>query len=102
MQPVFLELEVNAKLTQTQPFRHTGQTTVTADRRWSEIPARPGVARFVYADQMAAGALVSLDEYLKIVYRPDVDYVDGELIERNMGKSAAVRSKQAIRHLRLC
>jgi Uma2 family endonuclease len=30
--------------------------------------------------------LVSLDEYLSTVYDPDCEYVDGELIERNMGE----------------
>jgi Uma2 family endonuclease len=36
---------------------------------------------------MAAGAAVSLKEYLSTVYDPDCDYVDGELIERNMGEA---------------
>ncbi len=35
----------------------------------------------------ATGAVVSLDEYLSTVYDPDCEYVDGELIERNMGES---------------
>jgi Uma2 family endonuclease len=30
--------------------------------------------------------LVSLDQYLSTVYEPDCEYVDGELIERNMGE----------------
>ncbi|MFZ0591336.1 MAG: Uma2 family endonuclease [Bryobacteraceae bacterium] len=29
---------------------------------------------------------VSIDEYLHTVYEPDVDYVDGDLIERNAGE----------------
>jgi Uma2 family endonuclease len=29
-------------------------------------------------------ALVSVEEYLSTVYRPDCDYVDGEVLERNM------------------
>jgi Uma2 family endonuclease len=29
---------------------------------------------------------VSLDEYLHTVYRPDVDYVDGHIEERNLGE----------------
>jgi Uma2 family endonuclease len=36
---------------------------------------------------MATGTIVSLDEYLSTVYDPDREYVDGELIERNMGES---------------
>jgi Uma2 family endonuclease len=35
----------------------------------------------------ATGTLISLDEYLSTVYDPDCEYVDGELIERNMGES---------------
>jgi Uma2 family endonuclease len=35
----------------------------------------------------AAGTAISLDEYLSTVYDPDCEYVDGELIERNMGES---------------
>lgn len=31
-------------------------------------------------------ALLSLDEYLHTSYRPDVDFVDGELEERNLGE----------------
>ena len=34
---------------------------------------------------MSTAALVSVDEYLATSYRPDCDFVDGELIERNMG-----------------
>ena len=35
---------------------------------------------------MAAGTIIPLEEYLSTAYDPDVDYVDGELIERNMGE----------------
>ena len=35
---------------------------------------------------MAVGTLISVDEYLQTSYRPDRDYVDGVLIERNMGE----------------
>jgi Uma2 family endonuclease len=31
-------------------------------------------------------ALVSVEEYLRTSYRPDCDYVDGEVLERNMGE----------------
>jgi Uma2 family endonuclease len=34
---------------------------------------------------MAAGTQISVEEYLKTVYRPDRDYVDGVLQERNLG-----------------
>ena len=35
---------------------------------------------------MSTATLVSIDEYLGTSYRPDVDYVDGELQERNLGE----------------
>jgi Uma2 family endonuclease len=35
---------------------------------------------------MSTATLVSLDEYLSTNYRPDYDYVDGELVERNVGE----------------
>jgi Uma2 family endonuclease len=35
---------------------------------------------------MAAGTLVSVEEYLKTTYRPDCDYIDGEVRERNVGE----------------
>jgi len=30
---------------------------------------------------------VSVEEYLHNVYKPDVDYVDGEILERNMAEA---------------
>ena len=35
---------------------------------------------------MASSTLVSVQEYLASVYRPDRDFVDGELQERNLGE----------------
>jgi Uma2 family endonuclease len=35
---------------------------------------------------MAATALISLAEYMQTTYRPDREYIDGEVRERNMGK----------------
>jgi Uma2 family endonuclease len=35
---------------------------------------------------MAAGTLVSVEEYLNTTYRPDCDYIDGEVLERNVGE----------------
>jgi Uma2 family endonuclease len=31
-------------------------------------------------------ALVSMEEYLRTRYKPDADYVDGEIVERNLGE----------------
>ena len=36
---------------------------------------------------MSTAALVSLEEYLSTSYDPDCEYVDGTLLERNMGES---------------
>ncbi len=35
---------------------------------------------------MAAGTQISVEEYLRTVYRPDCDYVDGVVRERNLGE----------------
>src|SRR5947209_3708408 len=35
---------------------------------------------------MAAGTAISVEEYLRTTWRPDCDYVDGEVIERNLGE----------------
>lgn len=35
---------------------------------------------------MAVGALISVEEYLNTSYSPDVEYVDGVLVERNVGE----------------
>lgn len=35
---------------------------------------------------MVTGTLISVEEYLGSIWHPDRDYVDGELIERNMGE----------------
>jgi len=36
---------------------------------------------------MATTTLVPLEEYLATVYEPDCEYIDGEVLERNMGES---------------
>ncbi len=36
---------------------------------------------------MATGTLVSVEEYLSTSYSPDCDYVDGQLLERNVGET---------------
>jgi Uma2 family endonuclease len=35
---------------------------------------------------MKTAALLPVEEYLRTVYRPDRDYVDGEVLERNLGE----------------
>jgi Uma2 family endonuclease len=35
---------------------------------------------------MKTAALIPVEEYLRTVYRPDRDYVDGEVLERNLGE----------------
>jgi len=35
---------------------------------------------------MGVGTLISIDEYLRTSYRPDCDFVEGEVLERNVGK----------------
>jgi|SRR5579871_910247 len=35
---------------------------------------------------MASRTLASVEEYLRTSYRPDCDYIDGEIVERNVGE----------------
>jgi Uma2 family endonuclease len=35
---------------------------------------------------MAVGTLISVDEYLRTSFRPDRDFIEGEVLERNVGK----------------
>jgi len=35
---------------------------------------------------MATAALISVEEYLSTSYRPDCDYIEGEVLERNLGQ----------------
>lgn len=35
---------------------------------------------------MATGTLISVEEYLNSAYHPDCDYVDGQVLERNLGE----------------
>jgi Uma2 family endonuclease len=39
-----------------------------------------------YIRDMATSTVVSIEEYLHTSYEPDCDYVDGELVERNVGE----------------
>jgi hypothetical protein len=48
---------------------------------------------------MAAGTQISVEEYLKTVYRCDRDYVDGVLEERNSGGMGPQQRSNAVRHL---
>jgi Uma2 family endonuclease len=45
---------------------------------------------------MSTATLISLDEYLHTSYRPDCDYVDGEVVERNLGKHEHARVQYAL------
>jgi Uma2 family endonuclease len=45
---------------------------------------------------MASHKLISVEEYLRTSYRPDCDYVDGEVLERNMGEKSHAKLQKAI------
>ena len=45
---------------------------------------------------MATGTLVSVEEYLATTWRPDRDYLEGELVERNMGELSHGRLQMLI------
>jgi Uma2 family endonuclease len=45
---------------------------------------------------MATGTLISVSEYLNTSYDPDCDYVDGSVVERNLGELDHSRLQTAI------
>lgn len=45
---------------------------------------------------MAVGISVPVEEYLRTIYRPDCDYVDGEVVERNLGEQSHGRLQGSI------
>jgi Uma2 family endonuclease len=45
---------------------------------------------------MATRSLVSVEEYLNTSYRPDCDYVDGVVLERNLGEYDHARLQGAV------
>ena len=45
---------------------------------------------------MASRTLISVEEYLRTSYRPDCDYVDGEVLERNVGEKSHAKLQKAI------
>lgn len=40
-----------------------------------------------YHTHMGATTLISVEDYLRTSYRPDCDFVEGEILERNVGKT---------------
>jgi len=40
----------------------------------------------VYPGNVQPATLISVEEYLNTSYRPDCDYVDGHIVERNLGE----------------
>ena len=47
---------------------------------------------------MPAKTAVSVDEYLQTSYRPDCDYLEGELLERNVGEWDHARLQMLLSH----
>src|ERR1051325_3552842 len=45
---------------------------------------------------MVSRTLISVEEYLRTSYRPDCDYIDGEVVERNMGEKSHAKLQKAI------
>ena len=41
-------------------------------------------------------ATISVEEYVRTIYEPDCDYVDGELIERNVGEKDHGKAQQEV------
>jgi hypothetical protein len=64
------------------------------------LPARAARSVDIIFGMSTVSNLVSVDEYLHTVYRPDRDYADGTVLERNVGeKSHAKAQKHALLYL---
>jgi Uma2 family endonuclease len=50
----------------------------------------------IIAGMGALPTLISVDEYLHTVYEPDCDYVDGVVLERNVGEKDHSKAQLAI------
>ena len=48
---------------------------------------------------MATSSQISVEEYLRTVYRPDRDYVDGVVVERNLGEKDHSKIQALLVHL---
>ena len=55
--------------------------------------SRPAYA--IMIDMSAVSNLVSVDEYLHNTYHPDCDYVDGVIVERNVGEKPHAKAQRA-------
>jgi Uma2 family endonuclease len=44
------------------------------------------VAKFTYARDMTTSSAVPVEEYLRTTYHPDMEYLDGQLVERHVGE----------------
>ena len=51
----------------------------------SSVANKP-VHSFLYYRGMASATMIPVEEYLRTCYRPDCDYVDGQVLERNVGE----------------
>src|SRR5215813_2173364 len=49
------------------------------------VSYRCSECRWCYRNSMSVETLISLEQYLSTAYDPDVEYVDGVLVERNVG-----------------
>lgn len=47
---------------------------------------------------MSAGTLISVEEYLGTCYRPDREYLEGQVKERNLGEYNHARLESTLSH----
>lgn len=64
----------------------------------NEIQTEQSFSAPEYNLAMATAAQIPLSEYLSTTYRPDREYVDGELRERNVGKWEHARVQNLLAH----
>lgn len=80
------------------PARHVCRRLRATLSEPSTPPSKCRLARSSnnYGENMSTGKLISLEEYLTTSYRPDCDYIDGRIEERNLGELDHSRLQTAV------
>src|SRR5713226_8293305 len=61
------------------------EATIRASSDLTALPP-PAIIALRYDVGMRSGTLVSVEEYLNTSYSPDCEYVEGRILERNLGE----------------
>src|ERR1700691_2307441 len=69
-------------------MRNWRRAFIVRRRAWNWCERRLGRHRGILKAGMGAATLVSVEDYLSTSYSPDREYIDGRIVERNLGEKA--------------